>query len=88
MVAIEVVGLAVLGLVLGVWLSRIVTVYSEKGRGPVLSREWLDDRERGTGNREPGSQIGLATDLMVERLPVAGSGLPGCLFPVPRSPLY
>jgi chlorobactene glucosyltransferase len=39
MVALEVAGLVVLGAVLGVWLSRAVTVYSAKGRGPVLSRE-------------------------------------------------
>jgi cellulose synthase/poly-beta-1,6-N-acetylglucosamine synthase-like glycosyltransferase len=39
MVALEVAGLVVLGAVLGVWLSRAVTVYSAKGRGPVLSRD-------------------------------------------------
>ncbi|MCX5649248.1 MAG: glycosyltransferase family 2 protein [Planctomycetota bacterium] len=39
MLAIEVAGLVVLGAVLGVWLSRAVTVYSAKGRGPVLSRD-------------------------------------------------
>jgi chlorobactene glucosyltransferase len=37
--ALEVAGLVVLAGVLGVWLSRAVTVYSEKGRGPVLSRK-------------------------------------------------
>jgi len=36
---LDVVGLVVLGAVLGVWVSRAVTVYSAKGRGPVLSRD-------------------------------------------------
>ena len=36
---LEVAGLAALGGVLGVWLSRVATVYSAKGRGPVLSCE-------------------------------------------------
>jgi len=39
MVVVQIAGLVVLGAVLGVWLSRAVTVYSAKGRGPVLSRE-------------------------------------------------
>jgi len=39
MMALEVGILVVLGAVLGVWLSRAVTVYSAKGRGPVLSRD-------------------------------------------------
>ena len=44
MLAIEVAGLVVLAGVLGVWLSRAVTVYSAKGRGPVLSRDSHFDR--------------------------------------------
>jgi len=44
MLALEVAGLVVLGAVLGVWLSRAVTVYSAKGRGPVLSRDSHFDR--------------------------------------------
>jgi len=39
MLALEVAILVVLGAMLGVWVSRVATVYSEKGRGPVLSRE-------------------------------------------------
>jgi chlorobactene glucosyltransferase len=39
MVVVQIAGLVVLGSVLGVWLSRVATVYSAKGRGPVLSRE-------------------------------------------------
>jgi len=39
MLALEVAGLVALGAVLGVWLSRVATVYSAKGRGPVLSRD-------------------------------------------------
>ena len=44
MLAFEVAVLVVLGAMLGVWLSRAVTVYSEKGRGPVLSRDSHFDR--------------------------------------------
>jgi len=44
MLALEVAGLVVLGGMLGVWLSRAVTVYSAKGRGPVLSRDSHFDR--------------------------------------------
>ena len=44
MVALEVAGLVVLGAMLGVWLSRVATVYSAKGRGPVLSRDSHFDR--------------------------------------------
>ena len=44
MMALEVGILVVLGAVLGVWLSRAVTVYSAKGRGPVLSRDSHFDR--------------------------------------------
>jgi len=44
MVALQVVGLVVLAGMLGVWLSRAVTVYSAKGRGPVLSRDSHFDR--------------------------------------------
>ena len=44
MLAFEVAVLVVLGAMLGVWLSRAVTVYSEKGRGPVLSRDSRFDR--------------------------------------------
>jgi hypothetical protein len=54
--------------------------------------------ERGTGksDRASGSLIAAALDTLNDRegsrrdgwTPVAESGLPGCLFPVPRSPLY